>query len=190
MANVFGSTVSFVINPSIVSKPSNLPYLLYFHLTLALVAGVLTLVYFPAQPPKAPSPAAEVLMSIENNNPDSGFKAYMKGLRQCIMNPSFLLLAIVGGVMTGTFGVWTSLFSTILAPENYTEQQAGEFRMCAGVTVHFRSYLGITEKVIHCCLHSLKYWVHVQSSYLERKPIVFCNETIVKPLARCTTEKH
>ncbi|CAF1051274.1 unnamed protein product [Rotaria magnacalcarata] len=127
MANVFGSTISFLINPAIVSKPSNLPYLLYFHVGLALVAGILTLAYFPAQPPKPPSHAAEILMNVENNNSDSGFKVYMKGLWQCIMNPSFVLLAIVGGVMTGTFSVWTSLFSTILNPENYTEQQAGWF---------------------------------------------------------------
>lgn len=126
MANILGATISFIINPSIVSRPSNLPYLLYFHLSLAILAGILTLVYFPAHPPKAPSRAAELLMIMENTKHDSGFKIYMKGLKECLTNHSFILFAITGGVMSGAFGVWTSLFSTILAPENYSEQQAGE----------------------------------------------------------------
>ncbi|CAF4590310.1 unnamed protein product, partial [Didymodactylos carnosus] len=51
----------------------------------------------------------------------------MKGLKQCMTNPSFVLLSTAGGVMPGTFAVWTGLFATILAPENYSEKQAGWF---------------------------------------------------------------
>jgi hypothetical protein len=41
-------------------------------------------------------------------------------------SPSFMLLSMVGGFTTGTFNAWIGLYDTILAPENYTEEQAGE----------------------------------------------------------------
>ena len=125
MANIFGGTVSFLVNPAIVSRPENVPYLLYFHLVLAFLAGILALIYFPAQPPTAPSAAAELLMRGDEQNSGLGLTAFIGGLRQCMTNPSFVLLSTAGGVMSGTFAVWTGLFSTILAPE-YSETQAGE----------------------------------------------------------------
>ncbi|CAF3927367.1 unnamed protein product [Rotaria sp. Silwood1] len=131
MANVFGSTISFLINPAIVSRPSNLPYLLYFHLGLAVTAGLLALIYFPAQPPTAPSAAAKLLMQGDNQNINIGLKVYLKGLRECMTNPSFVLLSTAGGVMAGTFSMWAGLFSTILAPENYSEKQAGMSSTCS-----------------------------------------------------------
>ncbi|CAF3291679.1 unnamed protein product [Rotaria sp. Silwood2] len=124
MANVFGSTISFLINPAIVSRSSNLPHLLYFHLALAVVAGFLALIYFPAQPPTAPSAAVKLLMQGEGQSINTGLKAYLKGLRECMANPSFVLLSTAGGVMAGTFSMWTGLFATILAPENYSKKQA------------------------------------------------------------------
>ncbi|CAF2566512.1 unnamed protein product [Rotaria sp. Silwood2] len=128
MVNTFGATISFLINPSIVARPTNIPYLLYFHFALALLVAIPALIYFPAEPPTAPSAAAELLMGGKENNTDSGLKAYIKGLQQCATNRSFVLLVTVGGLMTGTFGLWTGLFSTILAFENYSEKQAGKFR--------------------------------------------------------------
>ena len=126
MANVFGSTASFLINPAIVFRDTNLPYLLYFHLALATVAGILALVYFPAQPPTAPSAAAQLLMQEEGASSKRNWKVFLTDLRDCMTNPSFVLFSTAGGVMGGTFAVWTGLFSSILAPENYSEQQAGK----------------------------------------------------------------
>lgn len=125
-ANVFGGTVSFLINPAIVSRPSNVPFLLYFHLCLAFLALVLTLIYFPSQPPSAPSAAAELLMRENGNNAKSIIDTYRRGLWQCMTNLSFVLLSTAGGILAGTFAVWTGLFSTILADEKYSEQQAGQ----------------------------------------------------------------
>lgn len=127
MANIFGATVSFLVNPAIVSRPENLPHLLYFHLALAFVAAVLALIYFPAQPLTPPSAAAELLMRGGGQNSESGLKALKNGLKQCMTNPSFVLLSTAGGIMNGTFAVWTGLFATILAPEHYSEKEAGEF---------------------------------------------------------------
>jgi MFS family permease len=127
IANNFGSTVGFIISPFIVSSPEYVPYLLYLHLALAFLACVLALLYFPPQPPSAPSAAAELLIlhpSSEQNN--NSWKIYMKDIWKCLTTPSFLLLSTAGGLLAGVLGTWTSLYDVILAPENYTEKQAGK----------------------------------------------------------------
>jgi hypothetical protein len=122
----FGLTVGFVISPYIVSSPDDVPRLLYLHLALAFIACVLALLYFPAEPPSAPSAAAELLIfhpeSEKNNN---SWKTFMKDLGKCFTTPSFVLIAISAGLATGSLGSWRSLFDIILEPEHYTEQQAG-----------------------------------------------------------------
>jgi hypothetical protein len=50
----------------------------------------------------------------------------MEEVWQCMKSPAFMLLSIVGGLTTGGFSAWTGLYDVILAPENYTEQQAGK----------------------------------------------------------------
>ena len=126
-AHKFGAAIAFLISPAIVSLPEHIPHLLYIQLGLAFVACVLTLVYFPAQPPTAPSPAAELLMSHPTSEgSDSSWQTLMKNIWQCMTTPSFVLLSTAGGLISGTFGAWTSLFDIILKPENYTEQQSGE----------------------------------------------------------------
>jgi hypothetical protein len=123
----FGKTVGFVISPFIVSSPDYVPRLLYVHLALTFIACVLALLYFPAQPPSAPSAAAELLIlhptSEQNNN---SWKTFMKDIWQCLTTPSFVLILTAFGLMSGTFSGWTSLYDIILKPENYTEQQAGQ----------------------------------------------------------------
>jgi FLVCR family MFS transporter 7 len=140
MANVFGGTVSFLVNPAIVSRPENVPYLLYFHLALAIVAAILALVHFPAEPPTAPSAAAELLMQEGKQSSGAGLIAFKDGLKQCMTNLSFVLLSTAGGVMGGTFAVWTGLFATILDPE-YSEQQAGKSNALILVSLMNLSFL-------------------------------------------------
>jgi hypothetical protein len=126
-ANNFGATVGFVISPFIVSSPDNVPYLLYFHLGLAFIACVLALLYFPAEPPSAPSAAAELLIFHPVNEESSNsWMTFLKDSWHCLTTPSFLLISLAGGLLLGTFGAWTSLYDIILEPEHYTEQQAGK----------------------------------------------------------------
>ena len=127
LASNFGSTVGFVISPLIVSSPNNVPYLLYFHLGLVFIACVLTLLYFPAQPPTAPSAAAELfILHPTSGESSNSWKIFLKDTWHCLTTPSFLLIATAGGLLAGTFGAWTSLYDIILTPEHYTEQQAGK----------------------------------------------------------------
>ena len=123
----FGAAIAFLISSAIVSLPEYIPRLLYVHLGLAFVACVLALIYFPAQPPTAPSPAAELLMfRVTSQESDSSWRTSMKNVWVCMTTPSFVLLSVSGGLMAGTFSAWTSLFDIILMPENYTQQQSGE----------------------------------------------------------------
>lgn len=126
-ANNFGATVGFFASPWIVSLPEYVPRLLYIHLALAFVACVLALLFFPSQPLKPPSAAAELLMSpaIREDGSNSWIILFTD-LRQCLTNRSFVLITCAGGLLAGTFSAWTSLFDVILKAENYTEQQAGE----------------------------------------------------------------
>ncbi len=122
----FGTSVGFVISPYIVSSPDYVPYLLYVHLLLAFLACVLTLLYFPPQPPSAPSAAAELLINRPTSEQNTNsWKKFMKDIGQCLTTPSFVLVAIPAGLVVGTIGPWTSLYDLILQPEHYTEQQAG-----------------------------------------------------------------
>jgi hypothetical protein len=125
-ASNFGSSVGFVISPFIVSSPEKIPYLLYVHLGLAFIACVLALLYFPAEPPSAPSAAAELLIFHPVNEQNSNsWKTILKDSWQCLTTPSYLLIATAGGLLYGTFGSWTGLYDIILEPEHFTEQQAG-----------------------------------------------------------------
>jgi FLVCR family MFS transporter len=127
-ANNFGATVGFVISPYIVSLPQHVPNLLYVHFGLAFAACILALIYFPANPPSAPSAAAELLIL----NPTSSetvhdWRRFLKDCWKCLTTPAFLLLSTAGGLLYGTFSIWTSLYDLLLKPEGYSEEQAGWF---------------------------------------------------------------
>jgi hypothetical protein len=127
MAGGFGSTIGFLISPWIVTTPEHVPNLLYVHLILAFFPLVLTLVYFPAHPPQAPSPAAQLLIDTSMNEENvTSLRSYIRDTRQCFATPSFTLLCSVGGILGGAFAAWTGLFANILAAENFTEKQSGK----------------------------------------------------------------
>ena len=128
--NNFGAAFGFLVSPLIVDRPEHVCRLLYMHLGLASLAGVLTLVYFPSHPPIPPSPAAERLLSYSLHDDNNTYvRRFLQDLWQCMRAPSFMLLSIVGGLTTGTFSAWTGLYDMILAPENYSEEQAGQNTM-------------------------------------------------------------
>jgi len=126
MAYNLGSTISFPLGPSIVSSPEDIPRLLYVHVGLAFIGCILTLIYFPGQPPTPPSPAAELLMKHPINQQNiKPCRRYMKNIKDCFTTPSFVLLVIGSGLVAGTFEVWTNLLDIILTPLNYTEKEIG-----------------------------------------------------------------
>lgn len=130
VSNSFGSAIGFLISPCIVNTPDRVPQLLHIHLLLSLIPCILTLIYFPALPPQAPSPAAQLLIdSSISEQGVSSLQSYIKNVKQCFNTPSFTLLCSVGGLLGGAFAAWTSLFANILAPENFTEKQSGKMNV-------------------------------------------------------------
>ncbi|CAF1321872.1 unnamed protein product [Adineta steineri] len=126
IANNFGGTIGYIMNPLIVHSPSDVPRLLYIHLSLSFVACVLTFLYFPAHPPSPPSPAAEQLSSAINDE-NSSWKSHMKNIWQCLKTPSFLLICNAGSLSYGIFNVWVGLYDLILKSQGYSEIQTGWF---------------------------------------------------------------
>ena len=125
-AGNFGSTVGFLISPWIVSSPESIPHLLYVHLALTFLACILALFFFPSYPRSPPSAAAELLLNNFNNQQSRTSLSHVwSDLKICFTHRSFLLIAGAGGLLSGTFSIWTSLFDEILKEEHFTEQQAG-----------------------------------------------------------------
>jgi hypothetical protein len=133
LANNFGATVGFLISPAIVYSPECLPRLLYIHLGLAFVGCVLACLYFPAHPQIAPSSAAEQLLLYSTSEQNESWQTHMKHIWQCLTTPSFLLICNAGGLLSGVFSTWVSLYDVILKPENYSEIQAGWFSFASSV---------------------------------------------------------
>lgn len=79
MINNFGAAVGFLIGPLIVDVPEHVPHLLYVHLSPAILACILTHVYFPSHPPTPPSPATERLLSYSiSDNGTSFLRGFLK----------------------------------------------------------------------------------------------------------------
>jgi len=124
-----GQAVGFIISPYIVTLPHHVPRLLYIHFGLTFVACVLTLIYFPAGPPSAPSAAGELLIDKPTASKSSdNWRNFLKSIWTCLSNPSFLFLSIAGGLVNAAFNAWPSLYDVVLELENYTETQAGKLK--------------------------------------------------------------
>ncbi len=75
--------------------------------------------YFPNNPPTPPSPSAEA------QNVVVGASKLLSDVKLLLRNPSFVLLAIIGGWEQGAFNSWTGMFDEILSPLHYTDTFSG-----------------------------------------------------------------
>jgi FLVCR family MFS transporter len=124
----FGGAAAFVISPFLVSESWHIPRILYMHAGQALLACILTLVYFPAEPPSPPSVAADILNTnrLIQEQPMATLKKILWDILHCCRNVSCVLLLVSGATLGGTFAGWSGLFATILQPLGYSEIEAGE----------------------------------------------------------------
>ena len=121
VANYIGMAVSFLIGPAFVDdiKDSNIPKiddnyplnstqrdkyqkqinsLLYFEAGLQLFVFIFIAVYYPAKPPKPPSPSAA-----------TGRVDFKAGAKTLCKNYNFLLLTTIYGASIGFYGGWCSV---------------------------------------------------------------------------------
>jgi hypothetical protein len=123
-----GGAAGFLVPPFLVSEPWHVPRLLYMHTGQALLACVLTLAYFPAEPPSPPSVAADMLNAnrLIKERPVEILKRVLWDILHCCRNISCVLLIASGALFGGTFAAWGGLFATILTPLGYSEVEAGK----------------------------------------------------------------
>jgi hypothetical protein len=128
LGSSLGGAAAFLISPNLVTGPAHVPYLLYLHTGLALLACICTLTYFPAEPPSPPSAAAHLLVveRFKTERLMETLKRFVYDIIYCFKDVSCVLLILSGGIMGGTLAAWGGLFATILAPLGYTEPQAGK----------------------------------------------------------------
>ena len=121
VAGYVGTAVSFLIGPAFVDdvKDSNIPKiddnyplnstqrdkyqkqinsLLFFEAGLQLLVFIVIAFYYPAKPPKPPSPSAA-----------TGRIDFKAGAKILCKNYNFLLLAAIYGASTGVYGGWCSV---------------------------------------------------------------------------------
>lgn len=124
----FGGAAGFLVPPFLVSQADHVPRVLYLHVAQSFVACLLTLVYFPAQPPTPPSLAADMLLNVNEvvkQRSTETLKKVIYDVLHCFRNLSCVLVMISGSLMGGTFSAWGGLFANILTPLNYTQTEAG-----------------------------------------------------------------
>lgn len=124
----FGGATGFLVSPFLVSESWQVPRLLYMHTGQALLACVLTFVYFPAEPPSPPSVSAHILNAdhLIQRRSIERLKKVLWDIIDCCRNISCLLLILSGALLGGTFAAWGGLFANILTPLGYTEVDTGE----------------------------------------------------------------
>jgi MFS family permease len=143
----FGGAAAFLISPFLVSQSWQVPRLLYMHAGQALVACILTLAYFPAEPPSPPSVAAGMLRTnrlIQRRSIEI-LKKVLLDIFRCCQNLSCVLLILSGAAIGGTFTAWGGLFATILTPLGHSEIEAGEklfFKQIKEIYFHFLGWFG------------------------------------------------
>ncbi|XP_045209905.1 solute carrier family 49 member 4 homolog isoform X2 [Mercenaria mercenaria] len=114
---LFSNTQSNTTHREVMNKPtliSDIKSYLYFQAGLGVLFFILVVIYFPARPPKPPSPSASVKRT-----------EYFKGLAKLLRNGSVWLIVLAYAIPTGILGVWQSVLDVNLKPLGISQNTAG-----------------------------------------------------------------
>jgi MFS family permease len=118
-ANALGTTVGFLLGPGVASSADQLPTLLYVHIGIATLPIIGGLIYYRERPEYPPSAVA---LAHREGRYESSF---FRGVKGALVNVSFLLAIIAGGVQAGVSSGWQGVLPQALEYLNYSESQAG-----------------------------------------------------------------
>lgn len=90
-AEGIGSALAFVMN-SLLTIQYSIRTMLYVQAEIALFVAILFTIYFPSRPPTPPSSSAE-----EDRT------EFLKSLKLLLMKPSYIILVLSGGIITGLY---------------------------------------------------------------------------------------
>jgi len=111
-ANNLGSGVGFVVPPYLVEIYGFRNFLL-IEAGLAALLFILTIIYFPESPPHPPSTTSKLDEDATKNFTKETFGLAFKDI---LLNPSFVVLSIIGGWQAGLLNAWQGLFDDIFDP--------------------------------------------------------------------------
>ncbi|ELR12928.1 disrupted in renal carcinoma protein 2 family protein [Acanthamoeba castellanii str. Neff] len=118
-ANALGTSIGFLIGPGIAPTPDKLPTLLYVQIGMAALPIIGGIIYYRERPKHPPSAVA--LAHIEGRYESSFFK----GMKDSLVNVSFMLVILAGGIQAGVTNGWQGVLPQALEDLHYTESQAG-----------------------------------------------------------------
>jgi len=125
-ANALGTSVGFLLGPGLAPTPEDLPTLLYVEIGMAALPILGGIIYYRDRPRHPPSAAA--LAHFEGRYESN----FLKGVKDSILNISFVLVILAGGIQAGTTnGFKPSPFSSLPHSLSFVCRLAG----CAHPTV-------------------------------------------------------
>jgi len=123
-ANALGTSVGFLLGPGLAPTPEDLPTLLYVEIGMAALPILGGIIYYRDRPRHPPSAAA--LAHFEGRYESN----FLKGVKDSILNISFVLVILAGGIQAGTTNGWQGVLTQQLEGVKYTEKEAGWLGFC------------------------------------------------------------
>ncbi|XP_038070811.1 solute carrier family 49 member A3-like isoform X2 [Patiria miniata] len=115
MANPLGILVSFLVSSAIVSKPSDLPTMLWVYIIPAAVAcAMCTLGVHRSTPPTPPTASAA-----------GDHESFYSGMKKCVRNVPFMILLVTFGGGYAIFNALSTFMEQIVCPIGYNDDFAG-----------------------------------------------------------------
>lgn len=143
LANSCGIAIGYLMGPSMVEYPSDVPSLLNATAIFTLVASLISLLGVREAPPTAPSVTAT-----------SERQSFREGLSTLATNKSFWVLAGIIGLSIGAFNAVATLLNQMVEPYNYDGSVTGNL----GATIIFAGLIGsyIAGRAMDAAYRSLR----------------------------------
>lgn len=146
LANNFGATLGFLIGFA-VRTSADVPWLMRGEALACAVLLAVIMAYFPSRPKMPPSATAAI--STRQKTP---IREFARGLLRAVTNLNYALVAVAGGLMSGTFNAWSASLPVILL---HIDALSDDDRVWLGFASMVSMCLGsvgigaITEKFFH-----------------------------------------
>eukprot|EP00298_Acanthocystis_sp_HF-20_P017012 c21649_g3_i2.p1 GENE.c21649_g3_i2~~c21649_g3_i2.p1 ORF type:complete len:470 (+),score=179.38 c21649_g3_i2:49-1410(+) len=124
----FGSAFGLLLGPYLVQSANDMYKIIYLQTGFSIIPFILSLIYFPNQPPNPPS------ISFQKSHNSSVQKSnLLTDIKIGIHNKGLVMFCLAGGFFSGVFNCWTGVISTIVKPAGYDHIDAGWFGFSATV---------------------------------------------------------
>ena len=130
-ANSLGTPVGFLMGPHTVHAASDFPTYLYIEMAMAAVPVIGGIIYYRDHPKILPSPAA--VIQLEQLEKPAGSFNFFKGIWLALQSPSFIMIVLSGGIISGVTSGWQGVLPQALEWLHYSDNTIGWFGFGSGV---------------------------------------------------------